>query len=231
MINGTAPFSFIFENDTTSLRVFNDLPTGEFLLAVVDRFLCTDAVSINIPSPDQFIIDLGDDRDVLLGESVMLTVNSNDQIERFDWSQIPNDPACPNCLESSFIPIEDIILQLTATNVEGCTSTDEISIEVDLDYSVYIPNSFSPNGDNINDNFSLFAREGLIDQVEEFMVFDRWGNLLFETQNLQANDPDFGWDGRFNGQVVNDDQLVYSAKIRFIDQTTEIVSGTFTIFN
>ncbi len=231
VVNGTGPFTYDFEGDTTTAIAYNDLASGEYSLAVVDRFMCTDNLTVTVPSPDEFMIDLGDDRVVLLGEAVTLTVNSSEQIGNYDWNPIPTDPACPNCMTSSFVPLDDISFQLTATNATGCVSTSQVAIRVDKDYSVFIPNSISPNGDNTNDNFGLFTRQGLVEQVEEFMIYDRWGNLVFQTQNLIINDPESGWDGSIDGVDINNGIFVYSAKVRFVDQTIETLSGSFMVLD
>ena len=231
VMNGTGPFSFVFDGDTTTAITYDSLVSDVYSLAVVDRFLCTDDIDITVSSPDEFSIDLGEDREVLLGETIELNVNSSEQIGTFDWNPIPNDPECPRCETASFIPIDDITFQLAATNPSGCQADSQVTIRVIKDYSVFVPNSISPNGDNINDNFGLFAREGLIAQVEEFVIFDRLGNLLFETQSLIVNDATSGWDGKIDGEDLNNGTFVYSAKIRFIDQTTDVLSGSFIILN
>lgn len=65
---------------------------------------------------------------------------------------------------------------------------------IDLDKSLYIPNAFSPNGDGINDKFAVFPKLGIIQSVQ-FSIFDRWGNLLHESNLYAINDPPAYWDG------------------------------------
>jgi len=231
VVNGIPPFIYIFGGDTIGSREYNDLPAGDYTIAVVDRFMCADDLVVSIEAPDELFVDLGDDIDVLLGEAVTLVPRVSEQLSSFIWNPLPDDPSCPGCREPSFTPFDNIQLQLSVTNADGCEATDDISVRVDKDYSVYIPNGFSPNADGTNETFTMYAREGLIEEVEDFMILDRWGNILYETQDLQINDPTSGWDGRYGDQRVSSGPYTYSARIRFIDQRVETLSGAIMIID
>jgi gliding motility-associated-like protein len=71
---------------------------------------------------------------------------------------------------------------------------------------LYIPNAFTPNGDGINETF---APKG--DGIETFkmLIYNRWGELLFETQDLQK-----GWDGTFKGVLSQQDVYIYKVSAR-----------------
>ncbi len=81
---------------------------------------------------------------------------------------------------------------LIVASEHGCMDTIQQPIIVKSDYIIYIPNTFTPNGDGIND---LFLPKGTNLDIEDyaFYIFDRWGNLIFET-----NDTSRGWDGKAN---------------------------------
>ncbi len=229
VINGTRPFTYIFEQDTSVSSVFSSLSSGEYELSVLDRYLCRDDRSILMESSAEFVIDLGADLEVLLGETVTLVPTASEEIISFSWDPILADSACPNCLEPSFIPFDDALIRFTATNAEGCTATDALQIRVDKDYSIYIPNSFSPNEDGTNDTFILYARSGLVDEIEELLIMDRWGNIIYEHQLFQPNDAAAGWDGSYQGQRIADGSYVYSARVRYIDQRVETLSGSIDV--
>jgi gliding motility-associated-like protein len=70
---------------------------------------------------------------------------------------------------------------------------------------VYIPNTFTPDGDRFNNTF----KASTIGAVKmEFNIFNRWGDLIYSTTDIY-----FEWDGTYNGQVISDNTLVYKAKI------------------
>ncbi|MCC5918400.1 MAG: gliding motility-associated C-terminal domain-containing protein [Cryomorphaceae bacterium] len=81
--------------------------------------------------------------------------------------------------------------------------------EYDIDECIpYIPNAFTPNGDNINDKFGVKIHDAC-EMVEFTMViFDRWGRKVFEAKN---HHPDFWWDGTFDGSELS--QGVYAYQI------------------
>ena len=110
-------------------------------------------------------------------------------------------------------PLEDtsstIPVCLIAQNTLGCADTTCETIAVKNKVSIYVPNSFSPNNDGINDVFIPFQiNRELI--VYEFLVFDRWGELLFQTNN-----PKQYWDGL----GYKTDVYVWKVSIQSIDQT------------
>lgn len=74
---------------------------------------------------------------------------------------------------------------------------------------VYFPNTFSPNGDSVNDCFAFYTSN---EEVFEFnlSIFDRWGNLVFSTDSITDC-----WDGRFNNQKVNSDVYVYRYNLSY----------------
>lgn len=97
----------------------------------------------------------------------------------------------------------------------NCNQTDSIFIRVKKSNKVFAPNSFSPNGDNINDYFYLQGDDHLI--VETLSIFNRWGVKVFDAQNIPMNVQTSGWNGTFKTQKMNPGVFVYYAKIRSND--------------
>lgn len=93
---------------------------------------------------------------------------------------------------------------------------------------VFIPNAFSPNNDRANDFFTIFGGSDIV-IIKQFVVADRWGEILFKENNFQPNDQNYAWDGRFKGKKVPTGVYVYFAEITFRDGTTSIVSGDVTL--
>jgi large repetitive protein len=94
-------------------------------------------------------------------------------------------------------------VQLIITNQYGCQDSVDHEIIVLEDYAYYIPNAFTPNGDGHND---VFLPMGMGVNPDKFTmyIFDRWGNLLFTT-----NDFTVGWDGKYSGNLCEVDTYVY----------------------
>lgn len=231
VVNGAAPFQYIFENDTVSEPSFTDLSAGLVTLHVFDRFLCEVEQDVSLVDPPEFIVDLGEDQFVQLGEEIAFDVMSNGNIIDYRWNTIPDQADCPNCDEVRLVPFDDIRFELIATDLNGCQSSDAISITVDKNYNVYIPNRMTPNGDGINDQFIIFAREGLIEEIETLTIFDRWGNLVFQTNQALVNVERSGWDGTFKTEVISTGSYAYAISVRFIDQSIQQFSGLITVVN
>lgn len=115
---------------------------------------------------------------------------------------------------------------VSAQTSEGCYSSDQFTIETEKD--IFIPNAFSPNRDGNNDMFTIFTPEGVA-HIEDFQIFARWGERVFHKENFVPNDVSLGWDGMFNGQVMNPGVFVYMARLRFIDGTVETYKGGVTL--
>jgi len=160
-------------------------------------------------------LDLGPDLYLQEGEEILLNPQFNAQIESFLWQphQFLSDPTS---LSPFTAPEQDIIYQLSITDIHGCTISDEISIFVDrpdLTVSVYIPNAFSPNGDGINDYFTVYFPEGL-QLTHSIKVWDRWGALIYECRSENCQ-----WNGTFRGD--NSPEGTYVFEIQFIQDGTE----------
>ena len=84
---------------------------------------------------------------------------------------------------------------LTAYNEIGCIDTASISIHVFEDLIVYIPNSFTPNGDEANQLFYPVLAQGVEKDFIDFKIYNRWGQLVFE-----SNNPEIGWDGSYGNE-------------------------------
>ncbi len=112
---------------------------------------------------------------------------------------------------------------LTVTNAGGCSATDSITILKSCYLDV--PNVFSPNGDGINDYF--FPRQLLSKQLRKFHmeIFNRWGEVIFQTDNLDGR----GWDGKFNGAVQPEGVYIYMIDVIVDGMAEENLKGNVTL--
>ena len=86
---------------------------------------------------------------------------------------------------------------------------------------VFIPNAFTPNGDNLND--ILFVEGNLIEEMY-LAIYDRWGELVFESRS-----PDEGWDGTFRGKELPADSYGFLLEIRCIGGEEYFRKGNITL--
>lgn len=112
---------------------------------------------------------------------------------------------------------------LIVNNNYGCTDTIQKTILIGLDWVIYIPNAFTPNGDEINDSFPAKAY-GIIDF--EMFIFDRWGNLIYQTDDIKKP-----WDGKANhgNELAQSDVYVYVVKVTDFKKTKHKYRGIVTL--
>ena len=116
--------------------------------------------------------------------------------------------------------------EFTVVVTDGiCSNTAKIKVTV-FEYScaepyIFVPNAFSPNADQEND--VLYVRSQILDKIL-FRVFNRWGEMVFET-----TDQSKGWDGTFNGKLMDPDVYDYYLKAVCIDGQENIIKGNVTL--
>jgi len=94
----------------------------------------------------------------------------------------------------------------------GCKNSGGVTVKVVCNgQNFFIPNTFSPNGDGINDIF--YVRGTGLFRVNSMMIFNRWGELVFEKKNFSVNDPLAGWDGTYKGKRATTDVYIYQVEI------------------
>jgi gliding motility-associated-like protein len=177
-------------------------------------------VYVNIP-PDLVVSDV---ETILLGESVYLMASTDGLQDIVTWSD-GTQTICENCREITVTPEETTIYYISAVDEFGCEMMEEITIRVNeaCQYSrLQIPNMISPNGDGYNDRFEI-RHEGF-GQISLLKVFNRWGEVIYET-----NDIDQPWDGTFKGVELNPGVYVYFLEGFCLNDETFIKTGNVTI--
>ncbi len=112
----------------------------------------------------------------------------------------------PNPLPHTYSDTGTYTIMLITSTQYGCIDTAYQNIKIDPDFTLYIPNAFSPNNDGVNDTFSP---KGIFITEYEMTIFDRWGNLIFFTDEF--NKP---WDGKANdgAEMAQKDVYIYVIK-------------------
>jgi gliding motility-associated-like protein len=113
----------------------------------------------------------------------------------------------------------------SVTDQFGCTGIDSITVAIDPEGDWYMPNAFSPNGDNDNPVFFV-VNEGPV-FLEYFRIYDRWGRLVFES--AEAGEA-HGWDGTYKGKDQPVGVYTYVVKsISIVTGEVKLESGNVTL--
>jgi gliding motility-associated-like protein len=146
--------------------------------------------------------DAGKDQTVFSGQSVVLGQTSPTFTGNFTWTP-DYGLSCDNCQNPVAKPDSTTTYAVTLINQYGCHTSDSVTITILCPGDIlFIPNAFTPNGDGVDDVF--FIRSVGMKQLNYLRVFDRWGQLVFETNDLSV-----GWDGTFKGQKLFPGVYVY----------------------
>jgi gliding motility-associated-like protein len=232
---GTAPYSYSFNGSPFSNdNFYPELSAGVYDLALVDANGCDWSTTIIITEPDPIDFDLGSDIELSFTDSAVIDFTTNlspNQIDTIIWRTSGAAYHCEDegCFSISISTYNSLAVSAELIDVNGCSVIDQLMLRVNLDRKVYIPNAFSPNGDEANDVFMIYADAEQVEKVNFFRVFNRWGEIVFEHNHFDPNNKEFSWDGRFRGDVMNPAVFVYVAEILFVDGHVEMYKGDVTL--
>jgi gliding motility-associated-like protein len=105
--------------------------------------------------------------------------------------------------------IRNYMVTLVAKNNFGCTDTARVSIKMTEDIIFYVPNAFTPDGDEFNNTFKPIVANGYDTFDYELLIFDRWGEIIFESHDTQI-----GWDGTYQGKLCQDGTYVWKINLK-----------------
>jgi gliding motility-associated-like protein len=230
---GTPPYTYIWQPGGYTTSTVNNLPLGTYTVAVSDFSGCalsTDSASIIVVGAPTAQFNLTPSPTATFPGQICMTdqtINST----QWQWfvNGTPLSTASNDCY--SLPDTGTYCVDLIATDANGCSDTATQCIRADSaaiiiitpESSLYIPNAFTPNGSGVNDLF-LPVGEGISNQDYGFMIFDRWGLLLFETDTWGV-----GWDGTYKGRLCQQDVYVWKLKCHDINGKRYNLIGHVTL--
>ncbi len=176
-------------------------------------------------------VNLGPDITINLGDEIQLFAeveNATQPIE-FIWSL--EDSIWLSCLDCRDPFVDSLIYQngfeIYVVDSAGCTAEDRIVVFVEKIRKVFVPTGFTPNGDFQNDKLLVHGQKEV--KILDFRVFDRWGELLWEAENFDINDPITGWDGNFRDREMPAGVYVWVMEVEYKDGVKEVFKGNSTL--
>jgi len=168
-------------------------------------------------------VEIVKDRKVSTGTSISLYISTEDVIDDILWG--PDDVlSCTVCHDPTFVANTSQTVSVWVKDEHGCVNTDTAKIDVVglCGDDVFVPNTFTPNGDEMNDK--LYVRNLSLNGLKTFRIFDRWGKLVFETTDINQ-----GWDGTYNGKVLNTGVFAYYVDVICSNGQTTMKRGNTTL--
>ncbi len=187
---------------------FLNMKSGIYTVAVRDSFGCISKQNVSVPDPKLPIIeDIATSIADCGQATASIVVRGKSPIGSVKYSLDSVNFQVENVFRNNKKGKYRVILE----DEKGCRATADVTVKSNC--TVFIPNTFSPNGDTHNDFLTVFGNTEDVDRVISFQVFNRWGELVFNDPTVRLNDPTSGWDGRVNGQVITNDVFVCVVKV------------------
>ncbi|PSL50204.1 gliding motility-associated-like protein [Chitinophaga niastensis] len=196
-------------NNTIASPVSTPIADITYQVTGTNDALCPMSAPLSIkiavkPVPD---VSAGKDQTVMVGDIVKLMASGSPDIVKWSWSPTDylDNPSSPFVTAAVRKPMT---YSVTATNQYGCTKSDVMNIDLICNTDVmFIPNTFSPNGDGQNDIF--YPRGKGISFIKSFRIFNRLGQEVFHREHINIEDISAGWNGTFNGKPQPSDVYIY----------------------
>ena len=213
-------------------NIFGDLSAGVYTLRVRDEKGCTADTMLTVEDAEPFFISsMTGDTTIEYGDSITVQATLNDSTNvQYSWTQLtsPQGVVTNSSYQFGVSPLDNIQYQFAAINAAGCALDSIVSIEVTKFRRANAPTGFTPNGDGVNDYFFIQGGEK-VQEVTLFRVYDRWGTLVYEGQNLQVNIPEQGWDGIYKGTPAQMGTYSWYADVQYFDGNTLQIKGNITL--
>jgi gliding motility-associated-like protein len=205
-------------------------PASDIVYTVVgsDAYDCfKDTTQIRVAIKPLPTVTAEPDFQMLAAETHQLIATASSDVVQWLWS--PKDylscTVCPSPITSPRTPVDYVV---TVKNQYGCNASDSVSVKLECSEDfVFIPNSFTPNNDGKNDVFYIKGKG--IGIIKSLVIYNRWGETVFEKKNFSIDDRSTGWDGRLKGTLVPAGSYVYFTEMQCDSGQPILKKGTVTV--
>ena len=202
--------------------------TGIYIDTIIATNGCDSIITTILEVYNTTALQTTSDTTIMLGGSVTLLASGSSS---YLWSTGSNGNSI------SVSPEETTTYFVTGTDTNGCTSTQSVTVTITMDFNLYVPNAFSPSS-NKSDNKRLYVFGKNIVTME-FAIYDRWGEIVFQTSDVSASlrqdglccKYGKGWNGTYenNGKKLNSGVFAYKLIGHFVNGEAFVESGNITL--
>jgi gliding motility-associated-like protein len=198
--------------------VANPLVTTTYTIQGSSIENCSSTTTLLVEVNKKPFVFAGRDTSYQINEPIFIQAKSNGHINWISGEGID----CPDCPTTRIYPTYSGCYVVEATNDFNCTSRDQVCLTIARDFNVYLPNSFTPDNNGLNDVFYVYG-----DNLSEvkLLIFNRWGELIFESNGEQV-----GWDGRAkNGEPCPAGTYVYQLTYKALSAKLQSKTGSLNL--
>jgi gliding motility-associated-like protein len=221
---GRAPYYYKWSNNETEQTITN-LCNGIYSVQIADQDGCKTSNTVEIINKEiyQDFWVQASSYEIYDGEPILLSCTELQEVT-YQWS--PSSYIYhPNRPKTYASPMQSITYTIFVTDGKGCDYLDSVSIKVNVincgEPNIFIPNIFTPNQDGKND---IIRVTGEYIRKMELYIFDRWGELVFSTKDINQ-----GWDGTFRGEKCMAGVYFYRLEIECEKGRTFKKNGDITL--
>lgn len=219
-------YNFLLDGETADVNgIFSDLNEGLYSISVSDDNDCETTLQVQVQDPEPVIAEITpQDTLIEMGDTLSLSVIlTNAEGSDYIYTWVPSEGlSCADCSNPIVNIYNDEEFTLTFYDENGCFTTTSTYIEVSDTLRYFIPNAFTPGGfDETNNLFEVYGQDI---KFVDMMIFNRWGEKIYETSNALE-----GWDGTYQNVLQNPGVYTYFIKITFLNDDQVEKKGSITL--
>lgn len=189
-----------------------------------DAIGCTNTIYTSI-EVKQNNVDAGPDVSIYEAQEITLHATGG---ATYTWEP-PDGLSCTGCPNPIAAPAQTTTYLVSSYDEFGCFGTDDITVTVIpvFDSTVFVPNTFTPNNDLLNDYLFVYGSD--IAVIKSFFVFDRWGEILWQKSDIFPDDESQGWDGSTKGLLLSTGVYTYLVEVELVNGASILKKGNVTL--
>jgi gliding motility-associated-like protein len=186
---------------------------ASYIATLTDSVGCfSSTATVNIIAKSLPTVDAGADKVLPFNTMFSITPSYSSNTVMYEWSN-NGTLSCTTCPTPSGVAIDGQTYTIKVTSDSGCIAKDAINIFVLCEYAnLYMASAFSPNNDQKNDLY--FPQSKGIKTINTFLIFNRYGQTVFDAKNIKPNERTLGWDGKYKGIPQPPDAYVYILEVQ-----------------
>lgn len=205
---------------------FDKLIPGKYFLSIQDDLGCMVNQQAEIMAPDTLGVSL-DSTEIRVKPNTHIKLRATviGSYNLIQWVPEQIDSGEP---EVSFVASHNLDIRVIVEDQRGCKASTALPLSIVLG-EAYAPNAFSPNGDGVNDRFTLYSDTSSGEIIEQISIYDRWGNTLFAGRELPLSEEGAGWDGKVRGRIMPPGPVAYFGVIRYPNGARRQLQGVVNL--
>ena len=201
---------------SSTIYTYQPLISESLTIIGTTTFGCTDTTQVAVIVHPNPIADFILDRNLLTSDDPTITISnlsSGNLVNLWDFGDGNQLMNSLNTIEYSYPFSEgDYLIKLTVSSIDGCMDSTEQLIQIKGDVIYYVPNCFTPDGDEFNNSFLPIFTSGFDPMNYELTIYNRWGEIVFVSENHLT-----AWNGSYNNMICPDGIYSYIIKYKIPD--------------